>query len=61
MSTPGDRRPRLLLVDDEPLNLQVLRQVLNPDYRLLFATDGATALDLDRRFREELMFVVVFM
>lgn len=41
-----DRRPRLLIVDDEPTNLQVLRQVLQQDYRLLFATDGARALQL---------------
>ncbi len=31
-------------MDDEPTNLQVLRHVLQADYRLLFATDGARAL-----------------
>ena len=61
MSTPRDTRPRLLLVDDEPLNLQVLRQVLNPDYRLLFATDGATALDLARSERPDLILLDVMM
>ena len=37
-----DPRPaaRLLLVGDEPTNLQVLRHILLADYRLLFATDG---------------------
>ena len=38
-----DRRPRLLLVDDDPTNLHVLRQILGADYRLQFATDGAKA------------------
>ena len=33
-------QPRLLLVDDEPLNLQVLRHILQDDYQLLFARDG---------------------
>ena len=41
-----DRRPRLLLVDDEPTNLHVLRQILGEEYRLQFATDGQKALQL---------------
>ncbi|WP_024871236.1 HD domain-containing phosphohydrolase [Tolumonas lignilytica] len=41
-----DTRPVLLLVDDEPLNLQVLRQILQDEYRLLFAKDGLKALEL---------------
>lgn len=41
-----DSRPVLLLVDDEPLNLQVLRQILQGEYRLLFAKDGIKALEL---------------
>ena len=43
---PADRRKRILVVDDEPTNLHVLRQILQDDYRLLFATDGAKALQL---------------
>ena len=43
---PTDQRKRLLVVDDEPTNLHVLRQVLQDEYRLLFATDGAKALQL---------------
>src|SRR5256885_1672887 len=41
-----DKRPRLLLVDDDPTNLHVLRQILGEDYRLSFATDGRKALQL---------------
>jgi len=36
----------LLLVDDEPANLQVLRNILADQYRLLFARDGERALEL---------------
>ena len=39
-------KPTLLLVDDEPTNLRVLRTVLQDDYRLLFAKSGAEALQL---------------
>ena len=41
-----DERPKILVVDDEPTNLQILREVLNQDYRLLFARDGEKALQL---------------
>ncbi len=41
-----DNRPKLLLVDDEATNLQVLRHILQDDYRLLFAKSGAKALEL---------------
>jgi len=31
----SDPRPTLLVVDDEPANLQVLRHILQTDYQLL--------------------------
>jgi putative two-component system response regulator len=60
-TTPTDRRPRLLLVDDEPTNLQVLRSVLQGDYRLLYARDGATALKLAREELPDLVLLDVMM
>lgn len=55
------RQPCLLLVDDEPTNLQVLRQVLQNDYRLLFATDGARALQLVLEQKPQLVLLDVMM
>ena len=60
MSKP-DTRPRLLLVDDEPANLQVLRQVLQEEYRLLFARDGRKALELARSEAPALILLDVMM
>jgi len=37
-------RGPLLIVDDEPANLAILRQILQEDYRLVFARSGADAL-----------------
>nr|WP_305891378.1 HD domain-containing phosphohydrolase [Methylomonas sp. SURF-1] len=34
----------ILIVDDEPTNLAVLRSILEPDHRLVFATSGEQAL-----------------
>ncbi len=38
--------PRILIVDDEPANLKILRQVLQDHYRLAFARSGMAALEL---------------
>lgn len=56
-----DRRPRLLLVDDEPTNLHVLRQILGNDYRLQFATDGAKALQLVAQQPPDLILLDIMM
>lgn len=56
-----DNRPKLLLVDDEPTNLQVLRQILQDDYRLLFAKDGDKALELAARETPALILLDVMM
>ncbi len=56
-----DERPKILIVDDEPTNLQVLRQVLHEDYRLLFARDGEKALQLSRDEHPNLILLDVMM
>ena len=48
MSTTSNK-PLILAVDDEASNLQLLRQILQDHYRLLFAKDGARALELIHR------------
>ena len=55
------RRPTLLIADDEPTNLQVLRQILQADHRLLFAKDGAKALELAQTERPDLILLDVMM
>lgn len=56
-----DHRPKLLLVDDEPANLQVLRHALQDQYRLLFARDGHKALALAREEQPHLILLDVMM
>jgi putative two-component system response regulator len=59
--TTTDNRPKLLLVDDEPLNLQVLRQILQEAYRLFFAKDGLRAIELAEREQPDLILMDVMM
>jgi putative two-component system response regulator len=54
-------RPLILAVDDEASNLQLLRQILQDHYRLLFAKDGARALELARQERPDLVLLDVMM
>ncbi len=56
-----DTRPKLLLVDDEPVNLQVLKQILQQDYRLLFARDGEKALSLAINEKPDLILLDIMM
>ncbi len=58
---PGDHRPKILVVDDEPVNLQVLKQVLQQDYRLLFARDGEKALSLAESDAPDLILLDIMM
>ncbi|MFG1345528.1 HD domain-containing phosphohydrolase [Xanthobacter autotrophicus DSM 431] len=56
-----DAKPTILAVDDEPANLQVLRHILQPSYRLLFARSGASALELARANRPDLILLDIVM
>lgn len=54
-------QPTLLLVDDEPTNLRVLRTVLHEQYRLLFAKNGEEALQLVQQHQPDLILLDVMM
>jgi putative two-component system response regulator len=56
-----NRQPLILAVDDEASNLQLLRQILQDQYRLLFAKDGTRALELARSERPDLILLDVMM
>ena len=59
--TQPNNRPLILAVDDEASNLQLLRQILQDHYRLLFAKDGARALELARQEQPDLVLLDVMM
>ncbi len=61
MSDRPDQRPLVLVVDDESANLQLMRKLLDQDYRLLFAKDGPRALDLARDEQPNLILLDVMM
>ena len=60
--TPGDDADRILLVDDDPTNLDVLRHALDGHgYRLFVTRSGEHALELARRVHPLLVLLDVVM
>ncbi|MFH7044600.1 diguanylate cyclase [Paucibacter sp. JuS9] len=55
------RRPRLLLVDDQPLNIQALYQVFSADYQVFMSTQASQALALCRDRQPDLLLLDVEM
>lgn len=64
-SKPQERldagRPKLLVVDDQPLIIQVLYQTFAQDHQLFMATSGAQALALCAQHRPDLVLLDVMM
>jgi diguanylate cyclase (GGDEF)-like protein len=55
------RRPRLLLVDDQPLNIQVMYRIFAADYQVFMATSGMQALQICREQAPDLVLLDIEM
>ena len=55
------QKRRILVVDDEPANLQILNHILRDDYSLLFAKDGARAIELAEQENPDLILMDIMM
>lgn len=54
-------KPKLLVVDDQPINIQVLHQVFASEFQVFMATNGAQALALCRSNPPDLVLLDVVM
>jgi diguanylate cyclase (GGDEF)-like protein len=57
----SDRRVRLLVVDDQPINIQTLYQVFAADHQVFMATSGEQALAVARDKQPDLILLDVVM
>ncbi|HYC32439.1 MAG TPA: response regulator [Gemmatimonadales bacterium] len=57
-SPSSSERPVVLVVDDEPVALAVLKRTLEPHYHVLTAPDGLEALDIIGSWGESIRVVV---
>lgn len=53
--------PRILIVDDEPTNLRLLRQILQDNYKLSFARSGKDAISLVEKELPDLILLDIMM
>lgn len=58
---PLPERPRLLVVDDQPINIQTLYQVFHNDHEVFMSTSGTQALDFCRNTPPDLILLDVVM
>ncbi len=54
-------RATILIVDDEPINIEMLAETLGDDYEIVFATGGAQALIMAETARPDLVLLDVVM
>ena len=52
---------KILIADDEPAGIALLKGLLPPQYRFIGATDGLTALELARQYQPDLILLDVRM
>ena len=45
-ATTSERRPTILVVDDEPLYLELIKDILGDDYKILVADEGMTGMQM---------------
>jgi diguanylate cyclase (GGDEF)-like protein len=54
-------RPRLMIVDDQPINLQTLFEIFKQDHEVFIATSGAQALELCYNIVPDLVLLDIIM
>ena len=52
---------KILVVDDQPVNIQLIHQMLNADYQIFMATSGAQAISLCQNNPPDLILLDVLM
>lgn len=59
LDAPG--KPKLLVVDDQPINIQVMFQIFAADFQVFMATSGAQALTMCRENPPDLVLLDIVM
>lgn len=54
-------KPTVLVVDDEPANIEVLAKLLQPDFRVLFTTDPCKVMEMAEQKEPDLILLDVVM
>jgi len=55
------KRNSVLIIDDEPANIMMLRQILSPEYVVYVATDGQTGLTVAMKQKPDVILLDILM
>ena len=58
---PNSARPRILVVDDEPMNVELIEAYLSYEYDIIHAYSGVEALEIASREKLDLVLLDVMM
>jgi putative two-component system response regulator len=58
---PQRSPPKVLVVDDSRVNVEILRQILSPGYQTFRACNGEQAIELAQRYRPDIILLDVVM
>lgn len=58
---PGMQKPKLLIVDDQPINIQMLYQAFSADHHVCMATNGKQAVDVCLKQKPDLILLDIEM
>ncbi|WP_075259514.1 diguanylate cyclase [Herbaspirillum camelliae] len=61
LSTLRGNRPRILLCDDQPINIRLVNALLKGDYEVFMATSGLQAIELSEKVMPDLILMDVNM
>ncbi|MBF0620864.1 MAG: diguanylate cyclase [Magnetococcales bacterium] len=61
MSLDSGTNARVLIVDDEPGNIRILKEILGNDFQIFFATDGEKALEIASAERPDIVLLDIMM
>ncbi len=61
MTVSQNDKPLILVVDDDPLNIDILVEALQDDYEIIIAKLGQKALEMARKFQPSLILLDIMM
>jgi CheY-like chemotaxis protein len=58
---PIEDRPKILVVDDEPFNLEIMQEILEEDYEVSYAKSGSECMDMVTKLMPDVVLLDVNM
>lgn len=56
-----DKKSSVLIVDDEPINIQKLSNILDKEYEVIISTDGKKAIEIARKTKPDIILLDIVM